>query len=81
MGTAIKRLPRYAGDVRILQIVTQEELSPNYSGDVRLLDRETGNDVNVTMSSRVLSPTMQDVYYMKKNLKPFAVALVFDNYN
>ena len=50
----LKRLPRYAGDVRILQIVTQEELSPNYSGDVRLLDRETGNDVNVTMSSKVL---------------------------
>jgi len=50
----LKRLPRYAGDVRILQIVTQEELSPNYSGDVRLLDRETGNEVNVTMSTKVL---------------------------
>lgn len=50
----LKRLPRFAGDVRILQIVTEEELSPHYSGDVRLLDRETGRDVNVTMSSRVL---------------------------
>ena len=50
----LKRLPRYAGDVRILQIVTEEELSPNYTGDVRLLDRETGKDVNVTMSSKVL---------------------------
>lgn len=50
----LKRLPRFAGDVRILQIVTEEELSPDYSGDVRLLDRETGRDVNVTMSSRVL---------------------------
>ncbi|MGE7927091.1 DUF58 domain-containing protein [Lysinibacillus xylanilyticus] len=50
----LKRLPRYAGDVRILQIVTQEEISPEYTGDVRLLDRETGRDVNVTMSSKVL---------------------------
>ncbi|QPQ32247.1 DUF58 domain-containing protein [Lysinibacillus sp. JNUCC 51] len=50
----LKRLPRFAGDVRILQIVTQEEISPEYTGDVRLLDRETGRDVNVTMSSKVL---------------------------
>ncbi|MGE7693291.1 DUF58 domain-containing protein [Lysinibacillus sp. NPDC094177] len=50
----LKRLPRFAGDVRILQIVTQEEISPEFSGDVRLLDRETGRDVNVTMSSKVL---------------------------
>lgn len=50
----LKRVPRFAGDVRILQIVTEEELSPQYAGDVRLLDRETGRDVNVTMSSRVL---------------------------
>lgn len=50
----LKRLPRFAGDVRILQIVTEEELSPHYSGDVRLLDSETGRDVNVTMSSKVL---------------------------
>jgi len=50
----LKRLPRYAGDIRLLQIVTEEELSPNYTGDVRLLDRETGKDVNVTMSSKVL---------------------------
>jgi len=50
----LKRLPRFAGDVRILQIVTQEEIAPEYTGDVRLLDRETGSDVNVTMSSKVL---------------------------
>ncbi|GAB0167395.1 DUF58 domain-containing protein [Lysinibacillus sp. CTST325] len=50
----LKRLPRFAGDVRILQIVTQEEIAPEYTGDVRLLDCETGRDVNVTMSSKVL---------------------------
>lgn len=59
----LKRLPRFAGDVRILQIVTEEELSPHYSGDVRLLDRETGRDVNVTMSSKVL-----ETYYARRRL-------------
>lgn len=54
----LKRLPRFAGDVRILQIVTQEEIAPKYTGDVRLLDRETGRDVNVTMSSKVLDTYM-----------------------
>jgi len=54
----LKRLPRYAGDIRLLQIVTEEELSPNYTGDVRLLDRETGKDVNVTISSKVLDAYM-----------------------
>lgn len=54
----LKRLPRYAGDVRILQIVTQEEIAPEYTGDVRLLDCETGRDVNVTMSSKVLDTYM-----------------------
>ncbi|WP_342559331.1 DUF58 domain-containing protein [Metasolibacillus sp. FSL K6-0083] len=50
----LKRLPRFAGDVRIIQIITEEELAPHYAGDVRLLDSETGNDVNVTMSRKVL---------------------------
>jgi len=59
----LKRLPRFAGDVRILQIVTQEEIAPEYTGDVRLLDRETGRDVNVTMSSKVL-----DTYRVRRLL-------------
>ncbi|MEK5230924.1 DUF58 domain-containing protein [Lysinibacillus sp. FSL K6-0232] len=59
----LKRLPRYAGDVRIVQIMTQEELAPHYAGDVRLIDRETGNDVNVTMSSKVI-----DTYHARRLL-------------
>lgn len=59
----LKRLPRFAGDVRIIQVVTEEELHPQYSGDVRLVDSETGRDVNVTMSSKVL-----DTYDTRRRL-------------
>ncbi|TSI11699.1 DUF58 domain-containing protein [Lysinibacillus sp. BW-2-10] len=48
-----KRLPRFAGDVRCIQIVTEEELNPQYTGDVRLIDAETARDVNVSVSNRV----------------------------
>lgn len=59
----LKRLPRFAGDVRIIQVVTEEELHPQYAGDVRLVDSETGRDVNVTMSSKVL-----DTYDTRRGL-------------
>jgi len=59
----LKRLPRFAGDVRIIQVVTKEELHPQYAGDVRLVDSETGRDVNVTMSSKVL-----DTYDTRRRL-------------
>lgn len=59
----LKRLPRFAGDVRIIQVVTEEELHPQYAGDVRLVDSETGRDVNVTMSSKVL-----DTYDTRRSL-------------
>jgi uncharacterized protein (DUF58 family) len=50
-----KRLPRFAGDIRCIQIVTEDELTPSLSGDVRLIDAETARDVNVSVSNRVLS--------------------------
>lgn len=51
----LKRLPRFSGDVRCIQIVTEEELKPSFSGDVRLIDSETASDVNVSVSNRVLT--------------------------
>ncbi len=50
-----KRIPRFAGDVRCIQIVTEEELNPAFSGDVRFIDAETSRDVNVSVSNRVLT--------------------------
>lgn len=49
-----KRLPRFAGDIRCIQIVTEDELNPSYAGDVRLIDSETSREVNVSVSNRVL---------------------------
>lgn len=50
-----KRLPRFAGDIRYIQILTEDELNPSYTGDIRLIDAETKRDVNVSISNRVLS--------------------------
>lgn len=49
-----RKLPHFAGDVRCIQIVTEEELYPEYTGDVRLIDAESDKDMNVSMSNRVL---------------------------
>lgn len=51
----LRKLPRFARDIRLVHIVTEKELAPTYSGDVRLIDSETARDVNVTMSNRVLA--------------------------
>lgn len=51
----ITRLPRYAGDVRLLQIVEEAEVSPSFTGDVELMDIETEQLVNVSMSSGVMT--------------------------
>ncbi|WP_391208258.1 DUF58 domain-containing protein [Psychrobacillus sp. L4] len=50
----LQKLPRFAGDIRILQVITTDELAPSYTGDVQLQDVETSNLLNVSMSSRVI---------------------------
>lgn len=51
----LKHCPRFAGDVRVLQIVTEDELRPFYTGDVRLIDVETNEQMNVSMSPKVVA--------------------------
>ncbi len=50
-----KRLPRFAGDIRCIQILTEDEVNPSYTGDIRLIDAETSKDVNVSVSNRVIA--------------------------
>lgn len=50
----LRKLPKFAGDIRILQVVTNDELSPSYTGDVQVVDVETSDQLNVSISSRVL---------------------------
>jgi len=49
-----RKLPRFSGDVRCIQIVTEEELHPTFTGDVRLIDAESDEELNVSMSNKVL---------------------------
>ncbi|MGE7836200.1 DUF58 domain-containing protein [Viridibacillus arvi] len=50
----LSKTPRFAKDVRLLQIQSADEKLPTYSGDVRLVDVETSSSVNVSMSQNVL---------------------------
>lgn len=50
----LRRLPRHAGDIRLLLVETEEEIAPDYRGDIRMVDKETDLKVNVTVSQRVL---------------------------
>lgn len=59
----LKRLPRHAGDIRLLLVETEEEIDPDYRGDLRMVDRETNVNVNVTISERVVDE------YKQKRLK------------
>lgn len=56
----LQKLPKFAGDIRILQVVTGEELAPSYGGDVQLEDIETSDQVNVSISARVLEAYHQE---------------------
>ncbi|MED3661435.1 DUF58 domain-containing protein [Ureibacillus terrenus] len=49
-----RKLPHFSGDVRCIQIVTEEELHPPYTGDIRLIDVESDEELNVSMSNKVL---------------------------
>ena len=50
----IQRLPKYAGDVRIIQLVDGQERNPSFTGDMELVDSETAAQVHVSMGQAVL---------------------------
>lgn len=65
----LQKLPKFAGDIRILQVVTSEELDPPYGGDVQLEDIETSEQVNVSISSRVLAAYQEERIEHQKRIE------------
>ena len=51
----LRKVPKFASDIRLIQVVTDEELNPTYTGDVQLEDIETSHQLNVSISSNVLT--------------------------
>lgn len=62
----ISKLPRFAKDIRIISIATEQEKNPGYSGDVELQDMETDTKINVSMSSHILEKYMEKRYTHEK---------------
>ncbi len=65
----LKKLPKFAGDIRILQVVTNEELAPNFSGDIQLEDVETAQQLNISMSPRVIENYEKEMTNHQKGLE------------
>ncbi|WP_144509435.1 DUF58 domain-containing protein [Bacillus sp. FJAT-22090] len=71
----LKKLPKFAGDIRILQVITKEEFTPSYTGDVQVVDVETSHQLNVSMSSRVL-----ESYEQKRKLHQDGLELLCNKF-
>jgi len=51
---ALRTLPRYSQDIRLILVQSSEEIAPPFAGDLQLIDRETENRLNVSISRRVV---------------------------
>jgi len=51
---ALRLLPRFSQDIRLILVQSTEEVAPQFAGDLQLIDRETQSRVNVSVSSRVV---------------------------
>ena len=51
---AMRALPRYSQDIRLILVQSSDEIAPLFAGDLQLIDRETENRLNVSLSSRVI---------------------------
>ncbi|MFJ8066532.1 DUF58 domain-containing protein [Psychrobacillus sp. NPDC096426] len=71
----LQKLPKFAGDIRILQVVTNDELEPTYRGDVQVVDVETSAQLNVSISSRVL-----ESYEEKRKLHQHGLELLSNKF-
>ncbi len=49
----IRRLPARRGDLVVIQVLDEEDITPSFSGDLQLVDAETGKTVDVSVSPAV----------------------------
>jgi uncharacterized protein (DUF58 family) len=54
MTQALKRIQASRQEIRIIQVLSPDELRPSYHGDLKLIDSESGQERDVSISSSVL---------------------------
>lgn len=74
--TVIRKLPRFAKDIRIISIATEQEKNPGFSGDMELQDAETETKINVSMT-----PATLEKYMEKRRAHEKAFELLCAKYN
>ena len=50
----IKYLAYKKQQIIFIQVLCEEELSPGFGGEVRLIDSETGDEVNISITPKLL---------------------------
>ncbi|MGA9289442.1 MAG: DUF58 domain-containing protein [Anaerobacillus sp.] len=71
LTTSLKKLQSRRQQLRLIQVLADEELHPAYSGDLKLIDSETSNEQNVSMDRSVLESYEQRLKDHQESLSHF----------
>ncbi|MFX3674267.1 MAG: DUF58 domain-containing protein [Paenisporosarcina sp.] len=59
----LRKMPRFSQDIRLIIVQSSDEVAPSFVGDLQLIDLESENQLNVSVSRRVI-----DEYEKKRHL-------------
>jgi len=68
-GNLIRRLAKIHPTIRLMRILSKEEIEPHPTGDYLLVDSETKQEVNVTLSPKVIQLYHERLRNHDKNLE------------
>ncbi|MCA0989057.1 DUF58 domain-containing protein [Guptibacillus algicola] len=69
--SSLKRLQAQRQQVRLIQVLTEDELNPRYSGDLKLIDSENLQETNVSMNKKVLDSYRKRLSAHQHDLRRF----------
>ncbi len=70
----IRKLARSRSDVHAVHVLAPEEIDPDVSGDLKLIDSETGNAVEVSISSALLKRYHADRELFCESIRKYCTA-------
>lgn len=68
---SIERLQAQKQQVRLVQVLSEEEMHPTYTGDLKLIDSENSNESNVSMNRNVLESYLKRLHAHQNELASF----------
>ncbi|TLS38241.1 DUF58 domain-containing protein [Pseudalkalibacillus caeni] len=68
---AIRKVQSSQKELKLIQVVSKEEIDPSYQGDLKLIDSETAHNENVSVTKRVLDQYIQRVSAHQNAIRKF----------